>query len=174
MKHHAINMLYAAEDCIQQAHEALDARVPEEAKIKAELFDLSRGIQDIVEEVEDNQSPEDHPNYSVVALDDPHYWQGSQSHMFRRHYEHKGRKFRVTIKRDAYDAQCYAIVEGFDPGPLSWNKIGSIPFDHWTVGAKGITYVRALSVEQQGWLNDLANELTNQVRMLMANPDEVV
>lgn len=167
-----LNLLYAAEECLEKAAES--TRGSQDLRMQAIVSQLRANINHVLENEEENMTPEDHPNFSVVSLDAPEYWQGSQSHHFRRHYEHKGRKFRVMINRDAYDSQSGARIEGFDPQTLSWNFISSVPFSHWPAKAQSIVYVRGLSVEEQGALLNLANTLTEKVRMLMFTPNEVV
>jgi hypothetical protein len=161
-----LNYLYMAEEVLEKAQS--EATKEDYLPFVLQVRTL---ISNVLENIEDQQDPEYHPDWSVVAITKPRYWQGTQSHQFEQLFEHKGRKFKVLIKRDAYDAQSSAGIYGFDPAQLKWNLIDTIPFEHWPAGAQGITYVRGLTVEQQGCLIIIANELCEIVRKLMFVPE---
>lgn len=160
-----LNYLFGAEELLQKAHNESTGN------LQAQIYDVVSGINEICESLEDAQDPEDHPDWSVVPLTTPRYWAGSQSHQYERLYEHKGRKFKVRITRDAYDGPSSARIEGLDPQALKWNFIAGLPFSHWPTAAQGISYVTPLSVEQQEALGTIADELCEIVRKLMFVPE---
>lgn len=164
-----INLIYAMEEIAEELGKHLGDTDDE---LRRRVYDCKSGLNDLMEDLEDNIMPEDHPNFSVVALDKARYWEAGQSHHMERHYEHKNRKFRVRICRNAYAEQSWAHITSLDTATLKWNVVASIPFSHWPAKAQAISYVVPLTVVQQGYLINIANELCSQVRMLMYTADD--
>jgi hypothetical protein len=161
-----LNYLYMMEELAEKAQ--LEAS---EEDYLALVTPIRKLINDTCEGIEDQQYPEYHPDWSVLPLTDARIWSADQSHNWERLYEHKGRKFRVRIIRNAYDTQSSARIYGLDHATLKWNYIADVPFEHWPIKAKSSVYVRALNIEEQGAYANLANELTEIVRKLMFTPE---
>lgn len=161
-----LNYLYMMEELAEKAQ--AEAGPEDYLPMVLNIRDL---IHDVCEDIEDEITPEYHPNFSVVPLDEPKYWQSDQSNYFERLYEHKGRKFRVKIRRNFYVEQSWARIQGFDPARMEWSQIGSIPFNYWPVAAQRVHAHCAPSIQEQGALLNLANDLCEIARKLMFSPE---
>jgi len=164
-----LNYLYMAEELLEKAYAKATDEDYRPFVIRARSY-----IADILEGIEDQQDPEFHPNYSVLPISEPTYYKEDQSHFLKRFYTHKGKTFRIVIRVNAYQDQSYAIIEGFDITTLNWNRVSSLPFEHWPPSAQSICYAVPLTLLQQGGLLLIAERLCEDVRVIMFTPDEEV
>jgi hypothetical protein len=77
------------------------------------------------------------------------------------------RKFRVRIKSDSYDFQCYARIEALDQAELKWNVVASI--HHSAMKTRdGLAYVPNNSWNTPKWFKEDRDNLIDQVQDLLA------
>ena len=92
----------------------------------------------------------------MQKLDEPNFYndQSKQSWMLKQHFEHKGRRLRFIIARNAYDSQNSAVVQIQDPANLGWLGLGSIPNPQ--IQATGSYVLKELSAQDKtNFLKDL-------------------
>ena len=92
----------------------------------------------------------------MKKLDEANFYNDSrrQSWFLKQHFEHKGRKLRFIIERNAYDSQNSAVVQVQDTNTLGWLGLGSIPNPQ--IQATGSYVLKELSVQDKAnFLKDL-------------------
>lgn len=100
-----------------------------------------------------------------TTLDLPNFYNAEQSWFLKQHFEFKGFKVRVIIKRNAYDEQSSAIAQVLDSSVPKWNTIASIPFSQ--MKAHGSYVLKALAESHKRTFFLDVDELKKQLEMIL-------
>lgn len=115
---------------------------PEAAERANELFHV---LDEWIEKADPFKDEEDAARAPEAfrPLDDLVTWNSDQSWNARRHYATAdGRRVRVNIRRNAYDHQSFARLEGFDRSAMTWRTVVELPTNEGHFPAHGISYTQ--------------------------------
>lgn len=100
-----------------------------------------------------------------TSLDLPNFYNVEQSWYLKQHFEFKGFKVRIIVKRNAYDNQSSAIAQVLDVSVPKWNTIASIPYTQMMANGSYVLKELAQSQKQTFFLD--ADELKKQVEFIL-------
>jgi hypothetical protein len=165
-----LNLLYTMEE-IAEAALKVEVQLPERTRAKIEGIRTTLDV--LCDEIECREpgGPVNDPNFSVVPLDECSFSNNKNAHVFKRHYEHKGRKLMVMIHRDFYEEQCWARISSLHPTHFSWSPLGVLTKEEILEELQSVTPVIPLTPKQQSGFYNLADKLCEIARMLMFVPE---
>ena len=105
----------------------------------------------------------------MKALDDLNLYNANQSWNAVQHFEHKGRKLKVAICRNAYDFQSSAKIAIQDKNTLGWLPLAAIPYPQMkTQMSYVVTNAKAVGPEHDARTVQLdVNTLLEKAKMLI-------
>ena len=105
----------------------------------------------------------------MKALDTLNLWNANQSWNAVQHFEYKGRKLKVAIRRNAYDFQSFAKIAIQDKNTLGWLPLAAIPYPQMKTQMSYVIEDATRIQREHDWrtVNQDVNALLEKAEMLI-------